>query len=50
MKMQNVLRAHQAGRVKSVKVKEGSSVMANEILVEIDDVTAEDALKSAKKK
>ena len=42
MKMQNVLRATQAGRVKAVNVKEGSNVLANEIMVEIDDVTAED--------
>lgn len=40
MKMQNVLRAHQAGKVKAVHVKEGSNVQANEIMVEFEDVTA----------
>lgn len=39
MKMQNVLRASQAGIVKAVNVKGGSSVQADEILVELEDVS-----------
>lgn len=50
MKMQNVLRSHQAGRVKAVLVKEGASVTASEILVEIEDVTAADTVKISAKK
>ncbi len=38
--MQNVLRAAQAGRVKKVLVSDGSTVQANDILVEFDDVPA----------
>ena len=40
MKMQNVLRAHSAGKVKNVKVKQGNNVQANQILVELDDIKA----------
>ena len=47
MKMQNVLRAHQAGKVKAVHVKEGSSVTANEVMVEMDDVVVAPAAAAA---
>ena len=36
MKMQNVLRAGQSGKVKKVSVKEGAAVQASEVLVELD--------------
>lgn len=35
MKMQNVLKSSKAGIVKSVNVKEGQSVAAEEVLIEI---------------
>ncbi len=38
MKMQNVLRAAQPGKIKSINVKEGASVQANDIMIEIDDI------------
>jgi propionyl-CoA carboxylase alpha chain len=37
MKMQNVLRASKAGKVLKVHVKQGSSVQANDILIELAD-------------
>lgn len=38
MKMQNVLRAHQAGKVKAVLVKEGGNVQANDLMVELEPI------------
>lgn len=38
MKMQNVLRATQAGRVKKIHVGDGANVQASDILVEFEDV------------
>ena len=37
MKMQNVLRASRIGKVKKINVKPGSSVAAEEVLIEFED-------------
>lgn len=42
MKMQNVLRASRVGRVKEVRVKEGASVAADEVIVEFEQEKAEE--------
>lgn len=40
MKMQNVLRASAAGRVKKVSVKSGGSVKTSDVLIELEPVTS----------
>jgi propionyl-CoA carboxylase alpha chain len=37
MKMQNVLHAAQGGRIKAIHVKEGGTVQASEVMIEIED-------------
>jgi propionyl-CoA carboxylase alpha chain len=37
MKMQNVLHASRVGKVKKINVKPGSSVAAEEVLIEFED-------------
>lgn len=37
MKMQNILRASRVGKVKKINVKPGSSVAAEEVLIEFED-------------
>ncbi|KAI8052014.1 carbamoyl-phosphate synthase L chain, ATP binding domain-containing protein [Syncephalis plumigaleata] len=41
MKMQNVLRASRVGRVKKIHVQPGSSVAADDIIIEFEDVKTE---------
>ncbi|CAG8648610.1 14650_t:CDS:1, partial [Racocetra fulgida] len=38
MKMQNILRASRASKVKKVNVKPGDAVAAEEVIVELEDV------------